>query len=174
MARSSFRFRMQRLLDVRVMREKLAQSELLRLRQVAEAERQKLVVMQQQEQQLRAEQARPLERGEDLQAWAMKRVFLEKDIDAKVQEQTQQQGAIQRADQAVVAQTEVVKQRGIDVKALEKVRENQREVHRVDQLREEGLFMDDLAGQGFLRRRTKDERIAAEDAEHRDSEGATP
>ena len=56
----------------------------LRLRQVAEAERQKLVVMQQQEQQLRAEQARPLERGEDLQAWAMKRVFLEKDIDARL------------------------------------------------------------------------------------------
>jgi flagellar export protein FliJ len=172
MARSSFKFRMQRLLDVRVMREKLAQSELLALRQKAELEHQKLAMMQAEEQQLRAAQARPLERGEDLREWAAKRVWLEKEIVAKQQEQVQQQSAIKRAEQAVAAQQEVVKQCGIDVKALEKVRENQREVHRVDQLREEGLFMDDLAGQGFLRRRTKDAQIAAEEAERHNSEGA--
>lgn len=176
MARSSFKFRMQRLLDVRVMREQLAQSELLRLRQVLAAEQQKLEQIKAEEQRLRAEQALPFAKGDDLVEYVHRREWLEKAIKANVeQEQPAQHGAIRSAEQAVSDQQDVVKQRGIEVKALEKVKEKQREEHRVEQLREEGLFMDDLAGQGFLRRRTQRARIAAEEAAlHPDGEGATP
>lgn len=163
MARSSFKFRMQRLLDVRVMREQMAQSELLRLRQEVLREQRKLEAMRVEEQRMRTEQARPLERGEDLMEFAAKRDWLEKSIKANGQEQVQQQGAIQKAERAVSDQQDVVKQRGIEVKALEKVREKQREEHRLDQLREEGLYMDDLAGQGFLRRRSQAAMIAEEE-----------
>jgi flagellar protein FliJ len=166
MARSSFKFRLERLLDVRVMREKQAQQELQARRQQVVAEEQRLVQMQQHEISLREQQKEPFRRGDDLYEFQMRRHFLEQAINENVQEQTNQHGRIEQARQAVVEQQDVVRQRGIDVKALEKLKDKQKEEHRLDQLREEGLFMDDLAGQGFLRRRTQAARIAAEDAEH--------
>ncbi len=169
MARSAFRFRLERLLDVRVMREKQAQQELQARRQQVAAEEQRLVEMQGDEIRLREEQKQPLERGGDLYQFQMRRHFLEKSIVENVQEQEQQHGRIQQAKDAVIEQQEVVKQRGIDVKALEKLKEKQREEHRLEQLREEGLFMDDLAGQGFLRRRTKAAMVAAEEAAAREA-----
>lgn len=167
MARTAFRFRLERLLDVRIMREKQAQQELQARRQQVVAEEQRLVEMQSEEIRLREEQKAPLERGGDLYQFQMRRHFLEKAIVENVQGQEQQQGRIQQAKDAVVQQQDVVKQRGIDVKALEKLKEKQREEHRLEQLREEGLFMDDLAGQGFLRRRTKAAIVEAEEAASR-------
>jgi len=172
MARTTFTFRLKRLLDVRVMREKQAQQELQARRQQVINEQQRLVQMQAEEQDLREQQHAPLERGEDLQRFAMKRHFLEQAIIEKVKEQVTQQGRIQEAEQKVVQQTEVVKQCGIDVKALEKLQEKQREEHRLDQLREEGLFLDDLAGQGFLRRKTIAARIDIEESAARDAAAA--
>lgn len=163
MARSAFRFRLERLLDVRVMREKQAQQELQARRQQVVAEEQRLVQMQQEELRLRAEQKEPFRRGDDLYQFQMRRHFLEKSIDESIKEQVGQQGRIQQAKDAVVQQQDVVRQRGIDVKALEKLKEKQREEHRLEQLREEGLFMDDLAGQGFLRRKTIAARVAIEE-----------
>jgi flagellar FliJ protein len=163
MARSAFRFRLERLLDVRVMREKQAQQELQARRQQVISEEQRLVQMQAHEQDLRRQQREPLRRGDDLYEFEMRRHFLEQAIVESGKEQVQQQGRIEQARQAVLEQQEVVKQRGIDVKALEKLREKQREEHRLEQLREEGLFMDDLAGQGFLRRRTQAARIQEEE-----------
>jgi flagellar export protein FliJ len=164
-ARSAFRFRLERLLDVRVMREKQAQQELQARRQQVVAEEQRLVQMQGEESRLREQQKEPFRRGDDLYQFQMRRHFLEEAIKQSVQDQTAQHGRIQEAKNRVVEQQQVVKQAGIDVKALEKLKEKQREEHRLDQLREEGLFMDDLAGQGFLRRRTQEARIRAEDAE---------
>jgi flagellar FliJ protein len=164
MARSSFRFRLERLLDVRVMREKQAQQELQARRQQVIAEEQRLEQMRVDEQRLRAEQKEPFRRGDDLYEFQMRRHFLEGAIKENVQEQGNQQTRIQQAQAAVVQQQEVVKQRGIDVKALDKLKEKQREEHRLEQLREEGLFMDDLAGQGFLRRRKQAAVVEAEES----------
>ncbi len=172
MARSAFRFRLERLLDVRVMREKQAQQELQARRQQVVTEEQRLVEMQGEEQRLRQEQKQPLERGGDLYQFQMRRHFLEKAIVDSMQSQDQQRGRIEQAKQAVVEQQDVVKQRGIDVKALEKLKEKQREEHRLEQLREEGLFMDDLAGQGFLRRQKQAAMVEAEDAAKRAGEEA--
>lgn len=167
MARTAFRFRLERLLDVRIMREKQAQQELQARRLQAQAEEQRLVDLQHREQQLREEQRAPFRRGEDLHEFQMRRHFLERAINESLQEQERQRGRIATAHQRVAEQIQVVTQAGIDVKALEKLKEKQREEHRIDQLREEGLFLDDLAGQGFLRRRALAERIAAEeDAVH--------
>ncbi|MCZ4497174.1 MAG: hypothetical protein JWM25_1759 [Thermoleophilia bacterium] len=163
MARTTFKFRLQRLLDVRIMREQLAQQELVRLRGVAAAEEQRMVDLQVYEQNLREQQRAPFQRGEDLDQFQMKRHFLETAIKENLQSQTAQRTVIQQAHQAVRGQQEVLKQRGIEVKALEKMRDNQREAHRLDQLREEGLFMDDLAGQGFLRRRVHAARVEEEE-----------
>jgi flagellar export protein FliJ len=154
---------LQRLLDVRIMREKQAQHELQARRQQVVAEEQRLVEMQAEEVRLRAEQNVPLERGGDLYQFQMRRHFLEVSIKENVQEQGTQHGRIESAKQAVVEQAGVVRQCGIDVKALEKLQEKQREEHRLEQLREEGLFLDDLAGQGFLRRRTIAATIRAEE-----------
>ena len=174
MARTSFKFRLERLLDVRIMREKQAQQELQARRHQVVAEEQRLVQMQSSELQLREEQKVPFGRGDDLYQFQMRRHFLEKAIDANVAEQTNQHGRIQQAKDAVVQQLEIVKQCGIDVKALEKLKEKQREEHRVEQLREEGLFLDDLAGQGFLRRRVQAAHIAAEESDARDAALAAP
>lgn len=164
MARSAFRFRLERLLDVRVMREKQAQQELQARRQQVLAEEQRLLQIQAEELNLRDQQKQPFQRGDDLYEFQMRRHFLEQAIDANVKEQSAQHGRIQQAKAAVVEQQEVVKQRGVDVKALEKLKEKQREEHRLEQLREEGLFMDDLAGQGFLRRQKQAALVAAEEA----------
>ena len=164
MARTSFKFRLERLLDVRLMREKMAQQELQARRQQVIAEEQRLQQMQADEIRLREEQKEPFRKGDDLYEFQMRRHFLEKSIEENVKEQGAQHGRIEQAKAAVVEQQEVVKQKGIEVKALEKLKEKQREEHRLDQLREEGLFMDDLAGQGFLRRRKHAERVAAEEA----------
>lgn len=164
MARSAFRFRLERLLDVRVMREKQAQQELQARRQQVVAEEQRLQQMQGEELRLRDQQKQPFGRGDDLYEFQMRRHFLEQAIDANVKEQSSQQDRIQQAKVAVTEQQDVVRQRGIDVKALEKLKEKQREEHRLEQLREEGLFMDDLAGQGFLRRRTQAGIVASEEA----------
>jgi flagellar export protein FliJ len=160
MARTTFRFRLSRLLDVRVMREKQAQQELLARRQQVTIEEQRLAKLEAEEQQLRADQRVPFQRGEDLYRFEMRRHFLEQAIKQSLTDQTAQKQRISDAQARVLEQIEVVKQRGIEVKALEKLETKQREEHRLDQLREEGLFMDDLAGQGYMRRRT----IAAEDA----------
>lgn len=164
MARTTFKFRLARLLDVRVMREKQAQQELQARRQQVVAEEQRMTQMQQEEIRLREEQKQPFGRGDDLYQFQMRRHFLEQAIDASMQEQISQQGRIAQAEAAVVAQQQVVKQCGIDVKALEKLQDKQREEHRLEQLREEGLFMDDLAGQGFLRRRKHAELVESEEA----------
>jgi flagellar export protein FliJ len=169
MARTTFRFRLERLLDVRVMREKQAQQELQARRQQVIAEEQRLGQMRVEEQRLRAEQKQPFQRGDDLYEFQMRRHFLEGAIKENVQEQGNQHTRIDQAKAAVVQQQEVVKQRGIDVKALEKLKEKQREEHRLDQLREEGLFMDDLAGQGFLRRRKQVAIVEAEESLARDA-----
>jgi flagellar export protein FliJ len=145
------------------MREKQAQQELQARRQQVISEEQRLVQMQAEEVRLREEQKQPFQRGDDLYEFQMRRHFLEGAIKESMQEQVSQEGRIQQAKDAVVQQQEVVKQRGIDVKALDKLKEKQREEHRLEQLREEGLFMDDLAGQGFLRRRNQASMVAAEE-----------
>jgi flagellar export protein FliJ len=174
MARTTFRFRLERLLDVRIMREKQAQQELLARRQQVVAEQQRLEQMQGDEIRLRNEQKEPFRKGDDLYEFQMRRHFLEKAIEDNVKEQTAQHGRIEQAKAAVLEQQEVVKQKGIEVKALEKLKEKQREEHRLDQLREEGLFMDDLAGQGFLRRRKHAERVAVEEAAAKEAALAAP
>lgn len=160
MARSTFKFRLKRLLDVRLMREQQEQQKLITFRQKVVEEQQRLVQMQQVEQRLRTEQNQPLQRGDDIHEFVNKRAWYEKEIKENMQQQQAQQGNIQQAEQAVLVQQQVVKQAGIDVKALEKVEDKQREEHRIDQLREEGLFMDDLAGQGFLRRKKQEEEVS--------------
>lgn len=169
MARTTFRFRLERLLDVRIMREKQAQQELQARRQQVAAEEQRLAEMQEEEIRLREEQKEPFRRGDDLYQFQMRRHFLERAIEDSVKDQTTQHGRVQQAKDAVLAQQEVVKQRGIEVKALEKLQDKQREEHRLEQLREEGLFLDDLAGQGFLRRRSHAAIVAAEEQATRDA-----
>jgi flagellar export protein FliJ len=169
-ARTSFKFRLQRLLDVRIMREQQAQQELLARRHRVTVEERRLLAMKQEQDRLTDEQNRPFQRGDDLQDFANKRVYLEHALNENVAEQRSQEQRIVEAEQRVIEQQEVLKQCGIDVKALEKLRDKQREEHRLEQLREEGLFLDDLAGQGFLRRRAlraqinEEERIAAQAA----------
>lgn len=145
------------------MREKQALQELQARRQQVVAEEARLVTMQQHEISLRRQQQEPLRRGDDLYEFQMRRHFLEQAIETSVKEQVDQQGRIRDAIDAVAQQESVLTQCGIDVKALEKLKEKQQDEHREQQLREEGLFMDDLAGQGFLRRRKHAQRIAAEE-----------
>lgn len=144
------------------MREKQAQQELQARRQQLENEQRRLVQMQAEEHALREEQREPLGRGEDLHKYASRRHFLEQAIKENVQGQGAQQARIAQATAAVAAQEAVVRQAGIDVKALDKLKDKQREEHRLEQLREEGIFLDDLAGQGFLRRRAQAARLDAE------------
>lgn len=142
------------------MREKQAQQELVVLRGKLATEEAAL-------ERLVAEEAALAERLVTIPGQALDlqdRLFTENAIQRKRQEQRDQQGRIDQAGQAVRDQQAVVTQRGVEVKALEKLREKQVEEHRLDQLREEGIFLDDLAGQGFLRRRTQERQRNADAA----------
>lgn len=169
MARTSFTFRLQRLLEIREMREKAAQQELIVLRHKLQDEEVALTQLIAEGVRLHDSLTMPVGRVGNLQQLQNERDWTERAIKDNAQAQVNQKRVIVDAENAVAAQQEVVKQRGIEVKALDKLREKQREEHRIEQLREEGLFLDDLAGQGFLRRRTQAQMIEQEDQEARDA-----
>jgi flagellar FliJ protein len=158
MAARTFRFRLERLLDIRIMREKQARQELLARQAQLAVEEQRLEV-------LNAEAAALQERmtpraGEvvdfdeiRLCSWALK---------AKEAEQEEQRQRIAAAHQRVLEQQDVVRERGIEVKALEKLKEKQREEFNQELLAEQAVFLDDLASQQFIRREAQQERLAAE------------
>lgn len=163
MARRSFRFRLQRLLEIRILREKQAQAELRNRRFMLQQEQHKLAVLEQQEAEL--VQRMTLGPGDKLDiedrkacAWA---------IELKKKEQSQQQRRIASAEQAVAAQEQVVKQAGIAVKALEKLKEKRFEEFHEEQLREQAVFLDDLSSQQFIRQEAERTALRAEEAEQR-------
>ena len=161
MARTSFKFRLQRLLEIREMREKKEQQLLLSLRQKVLEEQQKMETLKAEEAAL--EDRMTLKPGQPLDV--LDQQMCAYAIKEKQKEQAQQQQRIVQAEQAVTQQVQVVKQAGIDVKALEKLREKQREEHRLEQLHEQEVFLDDLSGQQFIRQQTQRALQAAEDAE---------
>ena len=147
MARTSFKFRLQKLLEIREMREKMAQQELNRLRVVLEQEEKKLAQLEREEQAMIDQMTIQSGKRFDIH----ERYTLEFMVTKKRQEQEAQRPVIAEAERAVVAQRKVLTQCGIEVKALEKLREKKLEEHREEQLREEAIFLDDLAGQQFIR-----------------------
>lgn len=152
MARTTFRFRLEQLLGIRVMREKQERSKLLALRIKVQEQEAALAL-------LVAETDALIERmtipsGETFDV--VERLMCERYLVVKRREQAAQQIRVQQAEAAVVAQQAVVSQAGIDVKALERLKERQQEEHRLEQLHEEAVFLDDLAGQQFIRNFAKD------------------
>lgn len=158
MARKTFIFRLQRLLDIRIMREKQAQHELQTRRAQLVHEQDRLLAI--------VAESAALERrmtprtGETIDfeeirlcAWALQK---------KGEEHTAQQQKILQAEQRVREQQEVVKQAGIGVKTLEKLSEKRREEFYHEELATEAAFLDDLASQQFIRRTTEAERHAGE------------
>jgi len=160
MARTSFKFRLQRLLEIRVMREKQAQQELQVRRFMLQQEEQKLVVLQQEE--LALVERMTLRPGQVLDVREQQLCAFA--IEQKVKEQDSQRRKITKAEQRVEEQQEAVKQAGIAVKALEKLREKQLAEHREEQLREEAVFLDDLSGQQFIRQKRIKAELLAEEA----------
>lgn len=173
MAKKSFKFRLQRLLEIRVMREKQAQQELLVRRHRLEEEHQKL-------QKLIAEEQALIDRmtprpGQFVDIEDMR--LCEHAAKLKREEQVSQQDNIAAAERAVQQQIEVVKQAGIDVKALEKLKEKQKEEFHEEMLREEAVFLDDLASQQYIRQgneaarfqKERDDQSALDDAARADS-----
>ena len=160
MAARSFTFRLQRLLDIRIMREKQARQELLARQAQVAVEEQRLEV-------LNAEAAALEDRmtprvGEVVDfdeirmcTWALR---------AKQEEQAAQVHRIDQARHRVVEQQEELKQRGIEVKALEKLKDKQHEEFKQELLAEQAVFLDDLASQQYIRRTVEEEHHAAERA----------
>jgi flagellar export protein FliJ len=90
------------------------------------------------------------------------RMMLERYVKTVQQDQERQKVQIQNAEQAVREQEAVLKQAGIDVKVLEKLKEKQLEEFKAEMLREEAYFLDDLASQQYIRAQETSARLASE------------
>ncbi len=155
MAARSFTFRLQRLLDIRVMREKQARQELLARQAQLATEEQRLEVLVAE---AAALQDRMTPRAGDLVdfdeirmcTWALR---------AKEKEQESQRQRISDAHARVNEQQDVLRQRGIEVKALEKLKDKQREEFQQELLAEQAVFLDDLASQQYIRQTAEIEAL---------------
>ncbi|MBC7644376.1 MAG: flagellar export protein FliJ [Thermoleophilia bacterium] len=147
MAKKAFKFRLQRLLEIRVMREKQAQQELLVRRDRVRQEQAQLQVLIDQEAALIARMSPPPGTIVDIADIRL----CEHAAKLKREEQDAQQTKIQQAERAVNEQVIILRQAGIDVKALEKLREKQLAEFMEEMLREEAVFLDDLASQQYIR-----------------------
>lgn len=155
MAARSFTFRLQRLLDIRVMREKQARQELLARKAQLATEEQRLEVLIAE---AAALQDRMTPRAGELVdfdeirmcTWALR---------AKEKEQDSQRQRISDAHARVNEQQDVLRQRGIEVKALEKLKEKQREEFQQELLAEQAVFLDDLASQQYIRQTAEHEML---------------
>ncbi len=166
MARTPFIFRLERLLDVRMMREKQAQQELLvridRLRQeeaVLEGLRQIGIEL--------VNRMTP-DPGEVIDI--EDRQYTEIAIKQNLKQQQGQQQKIVSAERAVVEQEQAVKQARIDVKVLEKLKERKREEWHEEELRKQAAFLDDVSTQQFMRREAEDLRVLSEAADAVDAD----
>lgn len=158
MARKAFKFRLQRLLDVRIMKEKAAQQELLARKAKLAAEIQKLEQLKQHEAEvIQMMIPTPGERFD-----VEERMMLERYLKTVQNDQERQQANIQSAEQSVREQEAILRQAGIDVKVLEKLKEKQHEEFKTEVLREESYFLDDLASQQYIRQSVEQERIQDE------------
>lgn len=156
-----FTFRLQRLLDQRISNEKRQQIELVRRRGVVAAEQRKLQELKDREQMI----LRRMTPGQGEVLNIQERTQCEYWLEQTMKEQVAQEGVLQQAMQAVREQELTVQKAGQDVKVLEKLKEKQREDFRVEQLRIEQYFLDDVANQQFIRRERQDaERAAAAEA----------
>jgi flagellar FliJ protein len=155
----TFTFRLQRLLEIRELRERQEQQKLLVLMTKLQQEVDALTVMQDEEAAL--EDRMTIKPGEKLDI--EDRVATARALETKRQQMRQQEKRIDAAEAEVAQQREVLKQARIAVKALEKLRERQLEEFREEVLREQAVFLDDISTQGFLRQRNTARRNAAED-----------
>lgn len=158
MAARSFTFRLQRLLDIRIMREKQARQELLARQAQVAVEEQRLDVLNAEAEALQDRMTPRVGEVVDFDeirmcSWALR---------AKQEEQAAQIQRIDQARQRVIEQQEVLQQRGIEVKALEKLKDKQHDEFKQELLAEQAVFLDDLASQQFIRRSVEAEHHAAE------------
>jgi flagellar export protein FliJ len=160
MARKTFRYRLQRLLEIRVMQEELERSKLLAAQQVVRNEQIRLEDLELEAAAYAARLMPAVGKAIDFEDILLSEFALK----AKEQECDAQRGVIAQKQQIVEQQKKVLKEASIRVKALEKLKERQLEEFREEQLREEGLFLDDLAGQQFIRQ-VQQERLLAEEQE---------
>ena len=159
MARKTFKFKMQRLLNVRVMRKKQAQAELLTRKANLAREVEKLASMREEETVLVDRMTLKPGQHLDIQGRQETAYALEQH---RKKINTQERTVIPKHEGLVAEQTEVLMQASIKVKALEKLEEKHREEFHEEQLREQAVFLDDLASQQFIRNRSEGERHAEE------------
>jgi flagellar FliJ protein len=160
MARTSFKFRLAKLLDVRRTKESLERQKLLVVQEALAVEVRKMNALRQREADLLDRMVPKAGQPLDIDdRWACERYLVQVRKDIEVQGWN-----VTEAQEKVVAQEAVLRQAGIDVKVLEKLEEKQREEHRLEQLAEQAVFMDDLAGQQYLRQRNHRELVDDEES----------
>jgi flagellar FliJ protein len=159
MAKRSFIFRLQRLLEIRELRERQEQQKLLALQVKLQEEERRLDVLNNEEYDLVMRLS--LKPGERLDI--QDRVATVHALEKKRKEKEAQRKKITQAEQAVAVQQDVLKQARIDVKSLEKLREKQLEEFKEEMLREQAVYLDDISSQGYARQRRNANIVAAED-----------
>lgn len=161
MAKKNFKFRLEKLLSYRVMREKLERQKLMAAEARLQDELNKKAMLDQQERNA-IERITP-KRGEYINPERI--IQTEGWLVEHRKRQTMQQWDVDEAREAVNAQTLVHRKAQQDIKVLEKLKEKQLEEFRLEQLREEQIFLDDLASQQFIRQTVEAERRAIIDTE---------
>lgn len=156
--RRRFVFRLARLLKVRRIDEKREIAKLAAAEAKLRSEQHTLDGMLRYEQELVAKLR--LEVGAEIdvhERWQYERM-LDRHRTTTIPAQRQ---CVQAAEQAVVQQQLALAEARKKVKVLEKLEEKQREEHRVELLHEEQVFLDDVAGQQFVRAEMEAQRRSA-------------
>jgi flagellar FliJ protein len=154
----TFTFRLEKLLKVRILREQQAQAEVIAARVALQREEHKLAQLHTEADTI-VEDMTP---GPTKPFIPHERLAWEHKLKQKKQEIEIQKPRIPAAEQFLRDKQQILTQRGIEVKALEKLKEKKQEEHRLELLREQAIFLDDLSSQQYIRQEAERALRAAE------------
>lgn len=155
-----FKFRLEKVLDMRIQKEQRLQQRFQELLAMAEFERQKLAALEERQQQYREELSQKQKGSVEVNEVMNYLSYLELLAEAIIQQTEILREAEERAEEARLDLVQASQEK----KAVEKLKEKQLEEYNKEQLREEIIFLDDISSSRFNRNKTEAARNSGRSA----------
>lgn len=146
-----FKFRLEKVLDMRIQKEQRLQQRFQELLAMAELERQKLAALEERQQQYREELSQKQRGSVEVNEVMNYLSYLELLAEAIIQQTEILREAEERAEEARLDLVQASQEK----KAVEKLKEKQLEEFNKEQLREEIIFLDDISSSRFNRNKVE-------------------
>lgn len=146
-----FKFRLEKVLDMRIQKEQRLQQRFQELLAMAELERQKLAALEERQQQYREELSQKQKGSVEVNEVMNYLSYLELLAEAIIQQTEILREAEERAEEARLDLVQASQEK----KAVEKLKEKQLEEFNKEQLREEIIFLDDISSSRFNRNKVE-------------------